>query len=94
MRTCAPFVSLLLCLACSAEGHVCALLYWFLLLQTLLLPDGEEMHDAKEDGTPMALAHYNVGNGSSIILKITVGAAAAAPTQMAGVHVSVKAMAC
>jgi hypothetical protein len=41
-------------------------------MQTLLTDQMEEMHDHKDDGTPMPLAHYNVGNGSSIILKIMV----------------------
>lgn len=40
--------------------------------QTLLTETGEEMLDAKDDGTPVPLAQYNVGNGSSIILKIHV----------------------
>jgi hypothetical protein len=34
----------------------------------------EEMADAKDDGSPMPLAHYNVGNNSNIILRITVSA--------------------
>jgi hypothetical protein len=30
------------------------------------------MADAKDDGSPMPLAHYNVGNNSAIILRIMV----------------------
>jgi hypothetical protein len=41
-------------------------------LQTLLTETGEEMADAKDDGSPMPLAHYNVGNNSAIILRIMV----------------------
>lgn len=41
-------------------------------LQTLVTDQNEEMVDAKEDGTPMPLAHYNVGDGSHIILRIHV----------------------
>lgn len=41
-------------------------------LQTLLTETGEEMVDAKDDGTPMPLASYNVGNNSNIILRITI----------------------
>eukprot|EP00879_Flechtneria_rotunda_P018614 GHRR01019532.1.p1 GENE.GHRR01019532.1~~GHRR01019532.1.p1 ORF type:complete len:407 (+),score=200.79 GHRR01019532.1:341-1561(+) len=41
-------------------------------LQTLLTDQMEEMQDVKDDGTTMPLAHYNIGNGSSIILKITI----------------------
>jgi hypothetical protein len=41
-------------------------------LQTLVTDQGEEMLDAKEDGTPMPLAHYNVGDGSQIMLRIHV----------------------
>eukprot|EP00878_Enallax_costatus_P002297 GHUV01002472.1.p1 GENE.GHUV01002472.1~~GHUV01002472.1.p1 ORF type:complete len:476 (+),score=205.40 GHUV01002472.1:222-1649(+) len=41
-------------------------------LQTLITETGVEMMDAKEDGSPIPLAQYNIGNGSSIILKISV----------------------
>lgn len=44
-------------------------------LQTLLTDQHEEMLDAKEDGTPMPLAHYNVGDGSHITLRIHVSSA-------------------
>ncbi|KAF6256146.1 hypothetical protein COO60DRAFT_1531116 [Scenedesmus sp. NREL 46B-D3] len=41
-------------------------------LQTLLTETGEEMADAKDDGSPTPLAHYNVGNNSNIILRISI----------------------
>jgi hypothetical protein len=45
-----------------------------LLPQTLVTDQHEEMADSKEDGTPMPLAHYHVGDGSHIILRINVSA--------------------
>jgi hypothetical protein len=45
---------------------------WLCCVQTLVTDQGEEMLDAKEDGTPMPLAHYNVGDGSQIMLRIHV----------------------
>eukprot|EP00882_Tetradesmus_deserticola_P009064 GHRQ01009561.1.p1 GENE.GHRQ01009561.1~~GHRQ01009561.1.p1 ORF type:complete len:463 (+),score=267.23 GHRQ01009561.1:87-1391(+) len=41
-------------------------------LQTLLTETGEEMADARDDGSPTPLAHYNVGNNSTIILRISI----------------------
>ena len=43
--------------------------------QTLVTDQHEEMADAKEDGTPMPLAHYNIGDGSHLTLRIHVSAA-------------------
>lgn len=42
--------------------------------QTLVTDQHEEMADTKEDGTPMPLAHYSIGDGSHITLRIHVRA--------------------
>lgn len=58
---------------------VCAAVCSGFGFQTLVTDQHEEMVDAKEDGTPMPLAHYNVGDGSHIILRIHVSNAHARP---------------
>lgn len=65
---CAVLTSVWLCAA------MCVIPAFVLLPQTLVTDQHEEMADAKEDGTPMPLAHYHVGDSSHIILRINVSA--------------------